>query len=284
MGIRDPLQKVRAVLVNYALHPTVLHADNTLVSADYPGYLKAVLEDRFPGSIALFAQGASGNQSTRYFRSAQTFEEAERVGRTLGDQAAKVLTGAHWMSRAALVVSSREARFIYRELPPVPDARQAVEKARNAVQQLEDARNSGKGGPDSALGLWNAKLRLFGAEDILAYAILEEKDSRPALAVDETEPEIQVLQIGPACLTCMPGELFVEYGLRIKRGSPFPYNFVITLANGGAPGYLYPREALEQGGYETDTSMLDPETGELFLRTALDQIRKIYEENEDEEG
>jgi hypothetical protein len=73
----------------------------------------------------------------------------------------------------------------------------------------------------------------------------------------------------------MPGELFVEFGLHIKKLSPFKHTLVIELANGGAPGYIYPHEALSDGGYETDTSMLAPETGEMFVNISLEIICEL---------
>jgi hypothetical protein len=39
MAVQDLSGLWRACTVGYALHPTVLNEDNTLVSADYPGFI-----------------------------------------------------------------------------------------------------------------------------------------------------------------------------------------------------------------------------------------------------
>jgi hypothetical protein len=48
--------------------------------------------------------------------------------------------------------------------------------------------------------------------------------------------------------------------------------FVIELANGLAPGYVYTEDALSTGGYETDTSMLSYESGYKIVRKAVDML------------
>ena len=48
-----------ASVVNYACHPTTLAWDNTLISPDYIGALREVVE-RETGAPCLFLQGASG--------------------------------------------------------------------------------------------------------------------------------------------------------------------------------------------------------------------------------
>ena len=47
-----------------------------------------------------------------------------------------------------------------------------------------------------------------------------------------------------------PGELFVEWGLEMKKWSPFPYTFIAELANDSV-GYIPTYEAFRRGGYET---------------------------------
>jgi len=68
-------------LVNFGLHPEVLWRDNRLVTADFVHYLCLELE-RELGGIAVFLNGALGGMVTPDV-SSHTFEEAERVGRTI---------------------------------------------------------------------------------------------------------------------------------------------------------------------------------------------------------
>jgi hypothetical protein len=58
---KDSSGKTRAVLVNYACHPSVLGPDNLSFSADYPGALKREVERDLPGAMCLFVQGGAGD-------------------------------------------------------------------------------------------------------------------------------------------------------------------------------------------------------------------------------
>ena len=83
------------------------------------------------------------------------------------------------------------------------------------------------------------------------------------------------LRIGDNCLACFPGEVFVEYGLAVKRESPFARTLVVELANGSLPGYCYTEEAYAQGGYEVDTSMLAPEFGSQLTEHLISLTRQV---------
>jgi hypothetical protein len=77
--------------------------------------------------------------------------------------------------------------------------------------------------------------------------------------------EIQVFRIGPAALVGLPGEPFVEGGLRIKLGSPTFPTYVVHNTNYAA--YLPTREAFDRGGYETKAGLLSK-----FEPDALDRV------------
>ena len=74
-----------AVYMNYAMHPINFYLSG-VVSADFPGeasrYIEELFDDR---TIALFAQGASGDQNPRDFRSPTTFM-GQRAALTAGSR------------------------------------------------------------------------------------------------------------------------------------------------------------------------------------------------------
>jgi hypothetical protein len=90
--VADPSGKVRAVVVNYACHPTTLAWENKLISPDYPGAMRELIEKEVPGALALYLHGPSGEVSPRrqYTGDAET---ADRNGRQLGYAALSALTG-----------------------------------------------------------------------------------------------------------------------------------------------------------------------------------------------
>ncbi len=261
IGVKDRKGNLLAVMVKYALHPTFLHSDNFLASADYPGYIRSYINSRFPETVFLFAQGTSGNQSPRYFRSGKTFAEAERVGTAIGREAERVLQHMSFSGDIPLVVKSREIMLDLRTFPKKEEAEARVEEARKVWHTLRD---SGAPEPD----VWNAELLFLGAEDTLSMLLLHEKGELTAL--NENSPmEVQVLGIGDVRIACLPGEIFVEYGITIQYRSPFPKTFVIELANGALPGYAATEQAYASGGYETGASMLTGKSGLQLVDTAV---------------
>jgi hypothetical protein len=86
--------------------------------------------------------------------------------------------------------------------------------------------------------------------------------------------EIQVLAVGPIAFVAIPGELFVELGMEIQKASPFPYTFIVELANDGI-GYIPTKEAFSQGGYEAITSRMSPGGGELVVAKAIELLKKL---------
>ncbi|MDF2722089.1 MAG: Alkaline ceramidase domain protein, partial [Paenibacillus sp.] len=98
---------------------------------------------------------------------------------------------------------------------------------------------------------------------------------------DAAQAEIQAIAFGDAVIVGLPAELFVEFGLRIKSGSPFPLTIVNELTNGSVSGYVCTQEAYRQGGYETRLrpySRLHEETGDLFVEHALKLLHRLRAE------
>jgi hypothetical protein len=72
-----------ATLVNYACHPTTLAWQNTLISPDYVGALREVVEAHTGGAPCLFLQGASGDLAPRQQYTGDV-ALADRHGQALG--------------------------------------------------------------------------------------------------------------------------------------------------------------------------------------------------------
>jgi neutral ceramidase len=217
--------------------------------------------------IFLFAQGCSGNQSPRYFRSGKTYDEAMRVGSAIGDEAARVLDSMEYRADAELLVKSVETGIETRTLPSRADAEKAVAETRAAWEKAKLQSSVER-------DIWNAELRFLGAEDLLAYVLVMERGEPLSLQQDELPVEVQVIGIGDARIVGVPGELFVEFGLTIQYRAPFDRTFVIELANGCLPGYACTARAYAQGGYETGASLLTGRSGEQLVEAAVKLLRE----------
>ena len=72
----------------------------------------------------------------------------------------------------------------------------------------------------------------------------------------------------------LPGEVFVDLGLAIKRASPFKTTLVIELCQ-DAPGYIPTKKAFAEGSYETVNSRVAPGGGEKMVETAIRLLKEL---------
>ena len=107
--IHDDQDAPRAVLVHYACHPSVLGPDNLQYSADYPGAMRQYVEEKIPGALCLFVQGAAGDINPYRDKepvAGQGFAAMEEMGQTLGMQAVALFSRARRLPAPVLKVAS----------------------------------------------------------------------------------------------------------------------------------------------------------------------------------
>ncbi len=197
----------------------------------------------------VFLQGCSGDIThidnlSPYGRPNPT-EAANRVGGRVGAEAVKTLLGMQAKATECTIAARNKVWKIKRRSPSA----ETLAKARALVAQGEpkDADNTDY---------------TFAKETIMLEHLIA--------VAPEVEVEVQAIQIGPAIFLTNPAEYFVESGLDIKTGSPFPFTFPCELSN-GCVGYVPTQEAFgpRGGGYETRlTSYSNLEV------TAVEQIKQ----------
>jgi neutral ceramidase len=105
--IKDADAKTRAVLVNYACHPSILGPDNLQYSADYPGAMKRYVESQIPGALCAFVQGGAGDINPYRDKEpvATAFQQVEETGQQLGKAVVAILPKAKPVTGAMLTRS-----------------------------------------------------------------------------------------------------------------------------------------------------------------------------------
>lgn len=230
LGAWDAAGNLLGTIANYACHATT---NPVGISANWIYYLErtihGALETRAP---VVFFAGPCGDVSQvdnlSPYQNRTGEEWARFVGGRVGAEAVKVLLS---VPRTAKNVPL-DARQKTWSIPRRPPASDTVARARATI--AAGKRPAVAGNTD-----W-----LFAKETLLLTHLIA---SEPA-----AEVEVQALQVGPAVFVTNPAEYFVEYGLEIKKRSPFAFTFPVELANGSV-GYVPTEEAFgpNGGGYET---------------------------------
>lgn len=274
LAVKDMDDKLRGVYLNYSLHPTFIHEWSTLCTADYPYYTRLEVEENEGNPVVCFAQGASGNQSSRYYRTGESYDEAERVGRAIGKAAREALAKLEWKDELTVAMVSDEIPFEVRDFGTIEEL-EAKCAHDTAVYKELYAKYGDSKDRDEYLLWQNANLKCLGSENQLGFVKFIAKGGKVPAMTEEAPAEIQIIRIGDTCVVGAQGEIFIEYALYIKAMAGFRTVVFNELANGILAGYLYTPESLVTGGYETDTSMMDVNFGKSMVNKALELIEKV---------
>ncbi|MDQ3702988.1 MAG: hypothetical protein M3442_19005, partial [Chloroflexota bacterium] len=139
-----------AVVVNYACHAVSLGSSVRLISADFPGVTRTLLE-QIVGGQALFIQGAAGNINPSLMGA--DWDHPRRLGHALGAEAARVALLTQPV--AALPLRAARETLAFPALLPV-----SIEAGRERVAQLEADREridqaDQSGGANAGTRWWN---------------------------------------------------------------------------------------------------------------------------------
>jgi hypothetical protein len=266
----DDSQQTMATLVNYACHPTTLAWQNTLISPDYPGAMREVIEQA-TAAPCLFLQGASGDVGPRegYVGDVAV---ADRNGRQLGyaalsaveslppagrrfTYAGPVVSGATlgtW-SYVPLAQEACQANARWRvrrwtlELPYRSEL-PALDELRQQRQLLHEQESEAvrQGNVDQARDF---RARVERCDRQLARLSM--------LPAGKTFPfPITMWQMGPAVWIALESEMYNVLQRELRQRFPQSPLVIMTIVNGSRPAYLPPREAYGKGLYQESIAVL----------------------------
>ncbi|NQW17131.1 MAG: neutral/alkaline non-lysosomal ceramidase N-terminal domain-containing protein [Chloroflexi bacterium] len=288
VGLDDLDGNPVATLVNYACHPTIMGHLNKLVTPDFPGPMRRVVEQTV-GGICLFLQGASGNQGPvdgftgdlRVYRKAgaklgaeasrvrlnmDPFERKERLVEILRSGADLGIYEDDPVSETddTLTVSWVEVELPAKEMISLEEAQSEyarLEKELGAVR-ASGASNDEVQAAVSRVMRSNINLNIARMVELIRVG-------------DIITLRMQAIRIGNTVLVTMPVEPFAELGALVKERSVAD-NTVFSGFSNGHYNYLPTTNAYEEGGYEVRVSFFAPGSADLAVDACLEAIEQVW--------
>jgi hypothetical protein len=238
-----------AIFGSFPCHPTVMSAANLAISADLPGAFRRRLHTMLHEKawIAL-ATGAAGDISTRHTRRGQGFEELERLGNSLAEQAYGLLTEARPLRldlpyiQTKNVVVEAKAALPTGELAAYTSTIEASMQAARQAGNIAEART--------------LETALQGLQVAQKRAIMVEEGQQK----HEMNVEVAVATVGELAFAAVPGEIYNRIGSEVRQTTGRPLLF-LGYTNGYV-GYIPTREAYSEMDYEVLMSPFAPGTAE----------------------
>ncbi|MEO6788339.1 MAG: hypothetical protein ABI318_19625, partial [Chthoniobacteraceae bacterium] len=256
--------EVLASIVNYACHPTTLAWDNTLISPDYIGAMREVVESD-TGAPCLFLQGASGELGPREGFVGDT-AVADRNGRELGYAALSALTalpkaGTRFCYVGPVVSGATLGVWSHEGLSP-------TELAAKSAWKLTRWREPLKYRPGQPTVVQTqAELDQFLADEAAARAAGDETRAAGFRAMAERKNrllhrlsqlpigdffplQVVLWRIGDAVWLGVQGESYSILQTELRCRFPKKIIIVASIAADWGASYLPPRELYDTGIYQ----------------------------------
>lgn len=185
LRVDAPDGTMRALMFGLACHAVTLGSDSLVLSGDYPGFAQQRLEERFPGTQAMFVQGCGADANSHPRACPGQVEWAQKQGTSLADEVARVVGGSLRPIRGPL-----STELTWADLPLQQIPREQLEQMAEGpswqsynAQRMLELLDRGESPPLSyraPLALWQfgESLTLVGisGETVSGYGQLVEQD------------------------------------------------------------------------------------------------------------
>jgi hypothetical protein len=230
--------RISAIISNIVNHTDTVSGN--FVSADWPGRMEKAIQNSLGYDVPVITLiGCAGNinhfdVSTKKDQS--SYAEACRIGAGYAGIIAGMLKSLKKMPVKNLVCSSREITIPFRV---IADAE--IKKAKATLARVGKAASDGNM-TSEGLAAGDGPVARFFAEQLIEF---KKKCSGKARKFSIVSIKFD----DKLALTSLPGEVFTEIGLDIKKRSPFKQTWPVTLGMGEC-GYVPLAECFSRGGYE----------------------------------
>jgi hypothetical protein len=273
-----------ATLVNYACHATIMGPANRLLTPDYPGAMKRVVEEAV-GGRCLFLQGSAGDQGP-----VQGFQADTSVYRALG------ATLGHEVARVALELKSIPSFNTLREVLPsgaplgmydaeflaeiawplrvlekdIPVAvREGLPERKVAAENLEKWKSKLKSAREAGDDAAAAEATYMARRADLQLRMADDFGGKTSTGV-----RTHFITFGNMALVGCNIEPFCEIGLAVKKSSPFAMTFMSGYTNGRL-AYMATAEEWPKGGYEVENSPFGGDAAETLTKQILETLADL---------
>jgi hypothetical protein len=255
-------KKLLGSFVPFAAHSCIVSAKvaNGDVSPDFPGYIKQRLEEKL-GGVAMFGQGASGNQRPLNKEYSHAF--AKKYGHAIADLIIEGYPGLRWAPLTEMAFHDQPVSVdIHKDIYLTPEQ---VQARKDSVERLFDKTTN----PMQRRELQNAYWYLYRMKRVKSR--IRETWHKAGKA----DCRLCAVQFNEAVLLMSKGELFHELGRAMT--APFKDRQVMlaTLANEYI-SYFPMKEDYARGGYEPSVSLVVPGAEQNLVKGAHTLLNRIY--------
>jgi hypothetical protein len=275
-----------ATVVNYACHPTTLAWQNTLISPDFPGAMREVIE-KATNAPCVFIQGASGDMGPRHGFVGDV-AVADHNGRQLGYAALAALEAlppplTHFRYKGPVVSGATLGTWDYVPLAGTEIERMKRWQCRRWTTDLayrSDLPTLAE--TQSELLLWQEREEAAHAAADPAAArdchAMAERMTRRLTRLQELPPgmfpfPIVLWQMGDAFWLAVEAELYNHFQRALRERFPGVPIMLATLTNGSRCCYLPTAYVYGKGIYQESIAVLAPGCLEELLGEIGNQIQ-----------
>lgn len=270
LAVKSKDGQPRAIFSNFALHLDTVGGMKW--SADYPFHIQSVIRASLGQDvISIFGTGCCGDINHVNPRGTER-NKTDMIGRSVGTTIVEALPSLAVIEKPVLSVRSAEVRL------PLQEA--SSESVSKSLSVLNDV---AAGKAVEFLDHVTAHKTLM--IDQLRHSPRLAAGADPAIARQltrclagvgaELPVDLQVICLGrDLAIVCLPGEVFVELGLAIKRASPCRQTMILELTNCVETYYVPTRAAFAGGGYEPTNSTIAHGGGELLVEETIRLLRE----------
>ena len=236
-------------VISFACHQDCTGSEINGYSADYSGILAKELKRQYgPEFVSVFMIGTAGD-----------------INHIPNDPSVKL--PPFWYREMGKIIAREAIRVMEQDSKPAGEGialrKELIELPKRTIDLEQTCRQVEK---------WAKTKDMMRLRNLVYYYTVNRAD-RDSLW-------LQAICIGSVCIYVMPGEIYVNFGLKIKQNSPFAYNLVIENSNSFG-GYFPTPEAFAKESDLYEISLCEgschaPEAGDMMTDRLLEMGKQLY--------